>query len=238
MLGHLNVRPEVVPPAVARASVLIHFADGKQPPLPALGEAMHRSKLRDAGVPLIVVLPRGSFAQTRSAVEASLGLFRSELALPLVITEDYEGGWTRAFSAAGGTATFLLGPEGEIAWKHEGHVDVAGLATALDRHAVVPRRRLSRLLRTALRAGERIPDLVYDVARGQHLRGRPICLLFCKSWSTPSIGELVRLQRRHERAGGRGPVVLAIADGEAARHADEVVRAHGLGFLVRLLGLD
>jgi AhpC/TSA family len=178
------------------------------------------------------VLPRGSFTQTRSAVETSLGTFRSELAVPLVITEDYEGGWTQAFNAAGSAATYLLGPDGEIAWKHQGQLDATSLAAALDQHAIAARRQRSRLLRTALRVGERIPDFLYGVGQGRQLRGRRLLLLFWKSCSTPCINELVRLQHMHRRTGGRGSVILAVADGEDAQRIAEVIRQNGLGFLV------
>jgi hypothetical protein len=232
IIAHMNVRPAAAPAPDARSSVLVHFAGGEQPPLPPIGEALRRSKHRNAQIPVIVVLPRGALRRKRSSVEESLGLMGPELALPLIVTEDYESAWTQAFSVSGGAATYLLSPEGEISWNQPGRLDAKRLTAALDEHASPATRRRSRRLRIALRVGEPAPDLLYEFAEGHQLRGRRALLAFCKSWSTPCIKELARLQQVHQRAGAEGPVVLAVADGEDADCADEIVRQHHLQFPV------
>jgi peroxiredoxin len=210
----------------------VHFADGKQPPLPAVGEALHRSRHRDAGIPVIVVLPTGSLVQRRSVVEERLGSLGHKLELPLVITENYEGSWTQAFSASGDVTTCLMGPEGEITWKEQGPLDPKRLAKALDEHATAGSRRRSRRPPIALRVGERIPDLLYKFAKEHELQGRRVLLLFCKSWSTPCIKELAGLEQMHERAGAKAAVILAIADGEETGVTEELVRQYHLRFPV------
>jgi peroxiredoxin len=232
IVAHVNVRPEKGPSAEAKTSVLVHFADGHAPPLPAMGEALRRSRYRDAGIPVIVVLPFGGLGQKRSVVEKSLGSLGAEVAVPLAVTEDYEGAWTKAFGTPSGSATYLMSPEGEIAWKEQGRLDANRLALALDQHATAGTRRRSRRLPIALRIGRPIPDLLYEFAQGHDLRGRRVVLLFCKSWSTPCIKELLRLQKVHERAAARRPAIVVIADGEDKTATDELVRRHGLQFPV------
>lgn len=231
ILAHMNVRPAAAA-ADARSSVIVHFADGEQPPLPAVGEALRRSRHREAQIPVIVVLPSGALRRKRSSVEESLGSLGAELALPLLVTEDYEGAWTQAFSVSGSTATYLLSPEGEISWNLAGRLDARQLAAALDAHASPATRRRSQRLRIALRVGERAPELLYQFAADHELQGRRVLLAFCKSWSTPCIKVLVRLQHAHQGAGADGPAILAIADGQDAQVADEMRRQHDLPFPV------
>jgi AhpC/TSA family protein len=64
--------------------------------------------------------------------------------------------------------------------------------------------------------------LLYEFAHEHELRGRRAVVLFCKSWSTPCIKELTRLQR----AGAQAAIVLAIADGEDKDAIDEMVCQH------------
>ena len=231
IVAHLNVRAEVAPAAAVRSSALIHFADGSAPPLPALSEALRRSKHAQAAVPVIVVMPRGSFAQTRSVVERSLGAFAPDLEVPLAITEDYDASWSGAFGVAGAPATYLMSAGGEVAWNHRGQPDTAALAAALNEHVTAATRRRSRPPRAAVRIGAMAPELPPDHARPHARRlggGKRCLLLFWKSWSMPCINELVRLGTMHDRAGEQGPAILAIGDGEDTRSIEQVARAHHL----------
>lgn len=74
IIAHISVSPQAAPSVDAGTAAIIHFAsDSSVAPLPILGEALIASRLRDAEVPVIVVLPQGSFEQTRASVEARLG---------------------------------------------------------------------------------------------------------------------------------------------------------------------
>src|SRR4030095_5015987 len=55
-------------------------------------------------------------------------------------------------------------------------------------------------------------------------------LMFWKSCSRPSLVELRRLQQLHDRGGQRGPVVMAVGDGEAPEHIAEIAREQHLQF--------
>jgi hypothetical protein len=235
IMAQVNVRPVVISATArpaARSSVLIHFAGSGQAPLPALTEAMHKSKHRQSGIPIFVVLPSGSFSQPKTVVEARLGAFGEDLALPLVITEDYEGGWSQAFNAAGGQATYLLNPDGQLAWKHQGALDTTAAAAALDQNAVPAQVQRSRLIRNALRVGQAAPDIIFTAGGHRGLRGKRLLVVFCKSWSTPCVNELVRLQELYRQTRGRGPTILAIADGQDQKQTDALVQQHGIGFPV------
>jgi peroxiredoxin len=242
IIAQINVRP-AASHAVAtqalrrqtRSSVIVHFAGAAGAPLPALSEAMDRSRYRQSAIPIFVILPAGSFKQRRSVVEARLGTFAADLSLPLVITEDYEGGWSGAFAAgrAGDTpATYLLGPEGQIAWQHQGAIDSAAFTAVLDQFVIPAPIQRPRLARSALRVGSPLPDFVYDASGGRKLRGQSLLVLFYKSWSTPCLNQLRQLQQIYRGTAGRGPMAIAIADGEAQKQVDDVLRQNGLDILV------
>jgi peroxiredoxin len=236
IVAHINVRSEVNPPADAVTTSVIHFAtDPTVAPLPALSDALLRSAHRDAAIPLVLVLPQGALRQTRASLAERLGAFSGDLHSPLVMTEDYEGSWTKAFKAPGGPSTFVMGATGELDWQSTGALDLASLTSALDEHGIAGRRRRSRLLRLALRIGERAPDLIADHVQSKELslrglQGRRVLLLFWKSCSMPCIVELCRFRHVHQEGGQQGPVILAIADGEDDKRIDEIRREHALSY--------
>ena len=236
MVAHVNVRSQSIPPPNARTTSLIHFAGTQpRPPLSTLGEALRFSKHRDTNVPIVIVLPLGSFAQTRALVERRWGSFAHELHAPLVVTEDYEGSWTRAFDVAGGEATYLLSGEGELLWSYQGPLEAASLTAVLDQHVRAGPRRISRPLRLAVRAGQAAPELLLEDGQGgglplSRLRGRRAVLLFWKSCSRPCLAELRRLQHVHDRGDQRAPVIMAVGDGETPERIAEVARAQQLRF--------
>jgi peroxiredoxin len=242
IVAQINVRPPVANAAAAqamrrhmRSSALIHFAGAASSPLSILSNAMDRSSHRQSAIPIFVVLPAGTFKQRRSVVEAQLGKFSADLSLPLVITEDYEGGWSSAFragpAAVGAPATYLLGPDGQISWQHQGAIDSEPLTGVLNQFCIPAAIQRPRLARCALRVGSPIPDFIYDLPGGKNLRGKLLLLTFYKSWSTPCLNQLRLLQQIHQGTAGRGPVAVAIADGEARKQVDDAVRQNGLDFL-------
>src|SRR5262249_8694801 len=125
-----------------------------------------------------------------------------------------------------------LGPDGQIAWQHQGAMDSATLTGALDQFVIPAAIQRPRLARCALRAGSPIPGLIYDVPGGKNLRGKTLLVTFYKSWSTPCLNQLPLLQQIHQGAAGNGPGIVAIADGEAPKQVDDVVRQSGLDILV------
>jgi peroxiredoxin len=237
IVAHVNMRPDHAPAPDVRSDALIHFS-GAQPesPLSRLGEAVLHSEQRDANLPTVLVLPNGSFSQTRALVDRRLGAFPRELRAPLIVTEDYEGSWTRAFDVTGGEATYLLSGEGELVWSHKGQLDAASLTAALDQHVTAhPRRLRSRAVGLAVHAGGPAPEVLLNDERGSglavaRLRGQRVLLMFWKSCSRPCLAELSRLQHVYDRGGQRAPVIYAIGDGETPERIAEIARAHQLRF--------
>ena len=235
IVGHTNVRVESLPPTLAKSSSIIHFTDLRsEPPLSVLGEALLRSRHRDSSVPVVVVLPRGSFQRTRSVLERKLGSFRGELQVALAVTEDYEESWTRAFNPTNGSTTYLLSGDGELVWKSQDQLEPAAFASLLDEHVTVGERRRSRVLRLAVRPGELALDFELEPGQGDpslfRLRGRPVVLLFWKACSRPCLLELRRLQHMHNHGDRTGTVIIGIADGESADSTAKIRRELKLGF--------
>jgi peroxiredoxin len=235
VVAHINVRPaDAVSPGAATASILHFTGNGMAAPLPPLGDAVARSRHRDAAIPAIVVLPTGSFHQTSAALQERLGSAEG-LAGPLVVTEDYQGHWSRAFQPPEGPATYLVSAGGELVWQQQGPVDPASLGAALDEHATAGARRQSVLVRPGVRVGEPAPEALLEDGAAAELLGvrlgqGPVRLLFWKAWSHPCLAELRHLQRLHAGWAGGGPVILGIGDGEDARAVEEIARRHDLGF--------
>ena len=223
--AQMSAQSSAAAPGDAVTPSIIHFAnDPSATPLPILGDALLASKLREAKIPVIVVLPRGSFDQTRAAVERRLGAFPSGLGTPVVLTEDYQGGWSKAFDAPAGPATYLMGATGEIVWRNPEPLQASALTDALDQHGSIGRRGRGGLLRLSVRAGEPAPD----VPALRRLCGQRALLMFWKSWSRPCLTELQHLQRLHDASAGQ--VILAVGDGENAEGVQEIARRYGLRF--------
>jgi peroxiredoxin len=243
ILAHINVRTEAAPSADAGTTAIIHFAtNSSEAPLPVLGEALLASRLRDARIPMIVVLPLGSFDQTRDLVEARLGTFPRGLSTPLAITEDYEGSWTKAFKAPAGQITYVMNVAGDLPWQQAGELRAQALTAALDQHGSAGRRGRPSLMRLCVRPGDPAPDLFIEDESARQRRaermlplpprlcGQRTLLLFWKSWSRPCLSEMRRLQRVHSEASGAGPVIVAVGDGEQPERVRAIAQEHGLGF--------
>ncbi|HEY3240699.1 MAG TPA: redoxin domain-containing protein, partial [Acidimicrobiia bacterium] len=236
IVAHMNVRPESgVSPGAATASIVHFTGDEVGAPLPALGEALLRSRHRGSAIPVIVVVPSGLFQHTRSSLEERLGRSVEELAGPLAVTEDYQEHWSQAFQPGDEPATFLMSAQGEVVWREVGPVQAASLAAALDEHATAGLRRQSVLLQPGVQVGEPAPEVLLEDGHGQGplLRGGSetgVRLVFWKSWSSPCLKELRYLQRLQDQSPGEGPVILAIGDGEDPRQVDEIARQHDLRF--------
>jgi peroxiredoxin len=241
IIAHISVPSRVAPSAETGTAAIVHFAgDSSMVPLPVLGEALLASRLRDAEVPVIVVLPRGSFGQPKARVEARLGLFPRELSTPLAVTEDYEGGWTNAFKAPAGPITYFMSASGDLPWQEAGAPRAQALTAALDQHGSAGRRGRATLMRLRVRPGDPAPDLFIEDESPRQRRadrmlpprlcGQRTLLLFWKSWSRPCLTELRRLQQVNSETSGEGPVIVAVGDGEPPERVRTIAQEHGLGF--------
>jgi peroxiredoxin len=236
IVAHVNVLAASERSAPVHINTLIYVAaDHSLASLSVLREAVLRSGRYDALLSGIVVLPEGSFSQMRATRYEGAGSLARALGGRLLITEDYEGGWSRALEAVERPATFLVNAQGELAWQRAGSLDAASISAALDEHLVAGGRARSSLSRLAVRVGDLAPDFLFEYAEGKRLalrrlRGQSALLTFWKSWSTPCLAELRRLEFEHARAGVGGPVILAVADGDDPSRVAAVGRELGLSF--------
>ena len=218
-------------------NAIVHFADPRSAkPLELLGRALSRRSRRDIPVAVVLVLPRGSFRDPRASFAERLGSLGREFSGSIVITEDYESGWTRTFGVERPPATFVINARGEVVWQHSGRPAAEAVTAALDEHVTIGTRSRGRSVRLAVRPGDRAPDVLFTDARGDRLalrklRGRRVLLNFWKSWSRPCLAELDRLQHVHD-ALRTELLILAINDGEDPQRVAEIAREHRLTFMV------
>ena len=196
---------------------------------------MTRFKRKDAPLALVLVLPRGTFGNSRAGVAEQLGALGKGFSGSVTITEDYEGEWTRIFAAEKKTpATYLTNARGEYVWQHVGGLDTQSFGAALDEHVISGPPPEPQALRLAVDPGDPARDVLLEVDEGYRLalrkfRGRPVMLNFWQSWSAPCIKELCRLQRLQDECGREGPFILAINGGEDPQRIAEVKREHNIG---------
>lgn len=234
IVAHVGVFTSSHTGSAPGANTIVHFAGSQwAKPLEALGRGIRERGRRDAPVAIVLVLPRGTFRGRRAAFTERLGSPGREFAGSVVLTEDYDSGWTKTFAVESGPATFVINSQGEVVWQQAGPLDVGSLTAALDEHTISGARPACRLQRLAVRPGDRAPDVLFEDARRERLplrrfRGRQVLLTFWKSWSAPCLAELARLQRAQSQAGPDAPMMLAINDGEDPERVVEACREHRL----------
>ena len=220
--GYVSVMGQSPPTGGLTTNTLIHFAGrNMERPLETLSHALSQMRQPHVSLVLFLVLPMGTFATRHSEFQARLGSLDERFTPNLHITEDYAGGWTKAFAAPEGPSTHLINARGELVWKREGKLNPDRVAAALDEHllpALAPR---SVLMRLAAQPGEQAPDAFFRDDQGgcvtlRRLRGQPIQLNFWKSWSKPCLRELRRLQTLQEQQPGNAPVIMAVNSEDAA----------------------
>ena len=208
---------------------IVHLARGDVPePLPLLNEAMLRSRHGDKPIPLIVVLEAGSFSKSRRLVERQLGATSRRFPGPLIITEDYEQGWAKAFGATERSVTSLVHPNGEEAWRSE-HLERDGLTSALDTRQIKSNPTGVRPSTFALRAGDSAPEAFYSEQDGA-VRGQRATVVFWKSWSAPCVRELIQRQTDFGRNGSGDGILIAVGDGESPERARELGQKLGVTY--------
>jgi peroxiredoxin len=237
LMAHVDAFARTAAPGEGGTNALVHFVDAEpQRALARLQEGLQAVDRSLGAVTLILVLPVGATTpERRVAVEAQLAELAPELRRRVVLTEDYESGWTRTFAVTKTPVTLLINGRGEVVWQHSGVPGDKELAAAFREHLTPAVRRPWALL-PVVRPGERAPDVLLRDARGRllalrKLRGRRALLLFWKSWSEPCLRELDRLELLHRQARGDLSIV-AVNDGEELKQVEQVRQARGLTYLV------
>ena len=150
----------------------------------------------------------------------------------LILTEDYEGGWTQAFSVRETPSTYLLNARREFVWNHAGEIDVSRFAAALDEHMLPAPAAPSAPMKTQVEIGRPMPDAAFTNEEGERvalhrLRGRSFVLCFWQSWSQASLRALRELQGRMKE----NDLVFGINGGEDKEAIARARREQRLDFL-------
>jgi len=219
--GHASARADG--PGGGTPNRIVHFADEKTAGhLEFLTQALRQSKREDAATAVLALLTPDQLAKARYTES-------------VIYAEEQGGAWARAFGVktTRRPLTLIVGPKGNIVWQQEGDLDSEKLAAALGKNLVSGGPVSPRMLGLSLRIGRPAPNFVFEFAPGRGLTlrklvGRPVVLVFWKSSSKPSIETVRDLQKPTGKAGGQGPVVLAINDGEVLELAKKVAAENGL----------
>lgn len=231
--GHVNVLGESREPGRLTPNTLVHFAGARmERPLEALARAVSQMRRANRSLLIVLVLPRGTFDQRRSDVEARLGSLRERFGGRLVVTEDFAGGWAKTFAAVDEVpSTHLIDARGEFVWTRDGRLDSEALARALDEHGLdgpLPR---NVPLELSVEPGDAAPEAHLVDEQGnrtalRRLRGQRVLLNFWQSWSAPCLRELQRLQELQRHADA--PLIFAINGGENREVIEDVRRRNTL----------
>ena len=198
---------------------LVHFADDKTAGhLEFLTHALKESGRHETATAVLAVLSSEQLSKARFAPGVIYG-------------EAQNNSWGRIFGVNGQRPhTLIAGPTGDVLWRHDGELDTAALASALRKYLVKDARVELGVLRMPLRTGRPAPNFVFEIAPGQlmplrKLKGRPVVLVFWRSYSKPSI-EAVRDLQASAKSNG-DPVLFAVNDGEGADTAKKVAAENG-----------
>jgi peroxiredoxin len=224
------------PPARPLYNTLVHFTGPRiERPLERLAAIVEHVQSsgprQDSPLVTIVVLPRGTLSLRRRDVEERLGSAGERYRADLIITEDYAGGWTQAFSPGEVTSTHLLDAFGRFVWNQDGALQTNDTIAAFQRFAVPGPQPQRVAMSLSLSPGDRAPDAPFADDQGnvfafRRLSGRTIALVFWQSWSAPCIEQLRYLERESAHEGG--PYVIAVNGGESAETIAEARARYGL----------
>ena len=223
VVGHTPAQAHLDQKGTGTPNVVAHFADDKTSAnLDFLAQAIADSGRKDATTAVIAVLSAEQMTKSRFARGVIYG-------------DSQSGGWERVFGLKNKSRpmTLIASPTGKVVWKQDGYIDVPTLAAALKQNLAAGGAVQRCLLGVQLRPGRRAPNFVFGLAPNsgltlRKLSGRSVILIFWRSTSQPSIDAIGDLQATAASASRRGPVVLAINDGESADVAQKALAANKL----------
>src|SRR6266446_50867 len=210
-------------------NMLVHFADSHVAAnLSEIRDALFESSKRDSALLVVAVVP----SEHRKVNPIELGANGT-----LVSTEDPQGSWRQVFGVKEIPATYLVTPDGQIAWQYTGRLQEAKLKAAFDQYLIPGGHLFSPQLGLTVQVDEPAPDFLFEYVPGREialrrLRGRRVLLAFWTSWSKASLEELRNLQKLQVNAPQRDLFILAINDGENPEYASEDFKKNGFTFQV------
>lgn len=224
--GHINMAGQSSSPRDLKPNYLVHFTGERfDNRLTELGDAISMSERQTGSLVMVLVFPLGTFRIPAGDFEAKLGGINERFGGRVLVTEDYVGGWTKAFSVTQANSTYLMNANRQLAWKQEGRFDGKALAKALSQHLVPAPAPKVVLMELNVRPGEPAPDVGLRTDRGQtlalhRLHGKRVALNFWQSWSAPCLRELRHLQRLQAES---DTAIVAVNSGESP----ETIRRFG-----------
>ena len=204
-------------------NLLVHFADDHTiSHLEVLTSALRESGRQDATTAVLAVLTPDQMAKA--------GYVQG-----VTYAEDQGGAWESLFGVkiTRRPLTLIVGPKGNVMWQQAGELDSTTLAAALRKSLAAGGFVRLSMLRSNLRIDQAPPNFLFEFVPGRELAlrklaGRAVTLVFWKSSSKPSIEAVRDLQQGNGKPAARGPVVLAINDGESPDLARRVATENGL----------
>jgi hypothetical protein len=211
-------------------STVVHVATaGTLGHIRTVVDALTVPAVQGTHVGLVLVLPRGSIEGAGPELARLLRAHSAYQQAYMALTEDYDGRLAMQAAAQGRAtelpATSIFHPSGQLLWQHVGHPELARHSEAFATHLSRGGQPQGRLLKLTVPLGAVAPNFAFDSAGKRaslsELRGKRVTLCFGKSWSEASLVQLRYLQAMQPEQS----ILLAIADGEESRGAEEAWRS-------------
>lgn len=226
IVGHFSLWGSGLAPSDGATTLVVHFAGEKwEETIDAFASTLKES--RGGAIVAVVLLPGGSLTKaSRTTIETEAAL---------VVGEDVDGHWAESLGVSKTPATVVVDRRGRVVFREEGRVSQSRLGSALSEYAKPDGRLWWQPLRLGVGAGDLAPEFPFRLGGGAELslrrmRGRPVALTFWSGWCEPSLEQLRELRRASEAASGRGPMILAIGDGESADSVSRIACEEKLPF--------
>lgn len=245
-VGLLDVSSDGEPTPGSPNTLLVHLGDGTDESFPAIIRAgLRRRQREDAGLFVLVLLAE----QARKRVPYFAHCLE-ELDAPVIVSEDVDGVWSRAFDMAhedSVPAWRLLSPAGRVVWTHDEAVDAEQLGRVLQQSlspSVAARPTAFNVdLGPRLRSSEGL-GVLFDPPHGDRSicprwRGLrvDVCSLFAsvcfvRKDSESSAERLEQLQAAHANRAEADAGVIVVVDGATPHEAKRLNDALGPVFTV------
>jgi peroxiredoxin len=192
------------PPCDLRKNVLVYTHAERETAARSelLLEAIRRAGRPDAAL-LLVFASRIEGERPNETQAIGVHSLTRELPQLGVVLAQRDGPWLRDLNLPkdeSQPAWRLIDAAGRLVWQHDGAADQATLAAVLREHLMASPPLRARLVKTAVRAGDRVPDFVFDIAGRRialrRFRGRPLALVFAPMDDGASSALVNRLSAR------------------------------------------
>lgn len=223
VIGHYDPWAPGRVPSKGHASLLVYFGPDGDEATKLLGEALKGAGKREGAVLAVGVVPPGALSKAAPSA--------------VLLAEDSDGSWAKAFGVTGPPAAVLVGPDGNALWRESKAITAKKLAAALEKYAKGGGELAATAIRLSIPPGALPPDVRLRLADGgelslRRLRGRPVALTFWTSRSEPSLNHLDFLRDLTLSRGSKAPLTVAVGDGESHERAAEVAKEHELPYTV------